>query len=107
MSRRDHDYVRDNVEKVFNDEVGVSSYKAKVGNYEGLRVDRLSSRLSGFGFQAGDVVLSVNGEQVKSKSQAYSAGKRQYEAGKRTFVVEVLSGRGTGKETRTITVPKN
>ena len=107
MLRRDHDYVRDNVEKVFNEEVGVSTYKARVGNYEGLKIDRVSSRLSSFGFQPGDVVLSVNGEKVKSKSQAYSVGKRQYEGGTRLFVVQVLNGRGTGVETRTITVPKN
>ncbi len=107
ISRRDHDYVRDNVEKVFNEEVGVSTYKARVGNYEGLKIDRVSSRLASFGFQPGDVVLSVNGEKVKSKSQAYSAGKRQYEGGTRVFVVQVLNGRGTGVETRTITVPKN
>jgi hypothetical protein len=107
VSRRDHDYVRDNVEKVFNEEAAVSSYKARVGNYEGLKIDRLSSRLAQFGIQPGDVILSINGEKVKQKAQAYSVAKRQYEAGKRTFVVEVLSGRGTGVETKTITVPKN
>lgn len=105
VSRRDYDYIRDNSDRVFNDEVAVRSYKSRVGNYEGLLVDRVSPRLQGFGIQPGDVILSVNGEKVKNKPNAYAVGRRQYDAGTRRFLVEILSGRGTGVETRTITVP--
>jgi len=107
VSRRDYDYIRDNSDKVFNDEVAISSWKSKVGNMEGLRVDRVSPRLQAFGIQPGDVILSINGEKVKNKANAYAVARRQYDGGTRRFSVEVLSGRGTGIETRTVTVPKN
>ncbi|MEZ5963387.1 MAG: hypothetical protein R3F56_06020 [Planctomycetota bacterium] len=106
VSRRDYDYIRDNSDKVFNDEVAVRTWKARVGNYEGLLVDRLSPRLQNFGIQPGDVILSINGEKVKNKANAYSIGRRQYDGGTRRFLVEILSGRGTGVETRTVTVPQ-
>lgn len=107
VSRRDYDYIRDNADKVFNEEVALRTWKARVGNYEGLLVDRVSPRLQAVGIQPGDVILSVNGEKVKSKANAYSVARRQYDGGTRRFLVEILSGRGTGVETRTVTVPKN
>lgn len=107
VSRRDYDYIRDNADKVFNDEVAVRTWKSRVGNYEGLWIDRVSPRLQSFGIQPGDVILSINGEKVKNKANAYAIGRRQYDGGTRRFVVEILSGRGTGVETRTVTVPKS
>jgi len=107
VSRRDHDYVRDNIDRVFNDEVGVSTFRSRVGNVEGLRIDRISPRLAQFGLEPGDIVLSINGEKVRQKQQVYTIAKRQYQSGVRRFTVEIMSGRGTGVETRTYTVPRD
>ncbi len=104
VSRKDFDRFGTESDRIFNEDVAVSSYRARVGNYEGLRVDRVSGQLASFGVQPGDVILSINGEAVKSKAQAYSVGRRQYESGTRRFVAEILSAR-SGLETRTITLP--
>lgn len=105
VSRRDYDYIRDNADKVFNDEVAVRTYKSRVGNYEGLVVDRVSPRLQSFGIQQGDVILSINGEKVKNKANAYAVARRQYDGGTRRFSVEILNGYSGSVETRTVTVP--
>ncbi len=54
-----------------------------------LKAVPASSRLSEFGFQGEDRVISVNDEKVNSVDHAIEVGKRQYEDGKGTFIVKV------------------
>jgi hypothetical protein len=98
VSRKDYDYLRDNSEKVLNEDITVGSYTGKYSGQQGIQIGRVSPRVQALGFQAGDVILSVNGEKVKNRAQAINVGRRQYDAGQRRFVVEVLSSNGTGVE---------
>lgn len=104
LSRKDYDRFGAESDRIFNEDVAFSSYRSRVGNYEGLRVDRVSGQLAAFGVRAGDVILSVNGQAVKGQAQAYNVGRRQFESGTRRFVVEILSPLG-GIQTRSITLP--
>lgn len=104
LSRKDYDRFGAESDRIFNEDVALSSYRSRVGNYEGLRVDRVSGQLAAFGVRAGDVILSVNGQAVKGQAQAYNVGRRQFESGTRRFVVEILSPLG-GIQTRSITLP--
>lgn len=96
------DKVRREPDKLFTS-LGLRSYSSRGGSVKGLQISSVPSELSSFGFQRGDVIISVNGKPVTSKQQAYSVGKRQYQGGERTFEVEMITN---GKrETRTILAP--
>jgi hypothetical protein len=94
--------VRTEPDRVFN-ELGVRSYTSRSGSVSGLQVTRVPAALQNFGVQQGDVILSVNGESVRDKAQAYSIGKRQYQRGERSFQVEMISN--GQRVTRTILAP--
>lgn len=79
--------------ETFLDRVQAESYVSRTGS--GLRGVRLTTVppeiATRYGVTANDVILSVNGESVASKADAYAVGKRQYNRGARTFVVKILS----------------
>lgn len=79
--------------EAFLDRVQAESYVSRTGS--GLRGVRLTSVppeiATRYGVTSNDVILSVNGEPVANKTDAYAVGKRQYNRGVRTFVVKILS----------------
>jgi hypothetical protein len=104
ISRSDYRDFQDNGQRILNEDVGLSSYRSRNGLYEGLKVTKVSPQLARFGVQVGDVILRINGTPVRNKAEAVNVGKRQYREGTRTFVVDLLTGRGE-QQTRTYTAP--
>lgn len=83
-------------------QVGLRPYKSN--NLRGVQVDNVSPEISSrFGVNSGDVILSVNGEQVTSRSNAINVGRKQHDRGVRVFDVQVLTSTGR-TETRSYRV---
>lgn len=72
--------------------VNLEAYSSPFGDLRGVRVANIDSGLSQrYGVQAGDVLLDVNGEKVRSRADALQVGQQQYNRGVRTFDVHFLS----------------
>jgi hypothetical protein len=89
IGTQDRDVFRGNPERIFNEDVATSSYSS--GHVKGVQITRMAPRFQSYGIVEGDVVVSINGRAVTSKTQAFSVGKDLYKRGVRTFEVEFLS----------------
>ncbi|MCA8942149.1 MAG: hypothetical protein KDB80_06270 [Planctomycetes bacterium] len=102
IGRREWKDWNEDSNRIFNRELQTKSYSGRNG-VSGVQITKVSERFQQFGVQAGDVIVSVNGEPVRSKAQAITVGKRLYKRGVRTFNVVFLS-RGA-EVTRTYVAP--
>jgi hypothetical protein len=77
--------------------ISAVSTKDAQGNPDGfvLKSVKAGSRAEAYGFKAEDKIISVNGEQVTSTTDAVAKGKKQYEGGTKTFQIKALRA---GKE---------
>lgn len=102
IGRNDRAVFQQDPNQLFND-IGTSSWRSRRGNRSGVRITKVKKGYERFGVQVGDVIVSVNGERVRSKQEAYKVGKRLYKRGVRRFEVLFLSA---GREvTRTYVAP--
>lgn len=92
IGRKDQRLLQESPE-TFLDRVQAESYVSRTGSgLRGVRLTTIPPEIATrYGVTANDVILSVNGESVGSKADAYAVGKRQYNRGTRTFVVKILS----------------
>lgn len=76
--------------------INVDSYVSRTGSgMRGLRVMNVSPEIqSRFGVQVGELILSVNGEPVRTKAEAITVGKRLYNRGVRRFTVRFINTGG-------------
>lgn len=74
--------------------VGLDDYVSKSGSLRGVVIVNVDPKLSSYGFSPGEVILAVNGEPVKTRSEAINIGKKQYQRGTRTFTIRVLDTTG-------------
>lgn len=81
-----------NDERLFRDPKGLfgsvhfDTYVSKYSDARGLIIRNIDKQLAKtFGLQSGEVLLTVNGRQVRSQAQAANLAKRSYERGVRTF----------------------
>lgn len=105
ISRSDDRYLEENAQRIFNEDVTLQSYSSQSGNVHGVRVAKISAQLERFGVQAGDVLLELNGVPVRSKAEALSIGKKQYQQGQRVFRARILNRYGRVEE-RTYYAPE-
>jgi len=92
IGRNDEKSFVDNDEK-FLEQINLDTYKSRFDGTTGVKVVNIDSQIGNrFGIQSGDVLLSVNGEEVRNKPEAISVVKRQYNRGTRQFVARFLSG---------------
>ncbi|MCA8950382.1 MAG: hypothetical protein KDE27_12825 [Planctomycetes bacterium] len=81
----------DNEDKFF-EKVYFDNYTSRYSNRRGIQVTNVEPQLAAkYGVAQGDVLLSVNDRQVKTKAQAVKFGKDEYKKGVRTFVTVWLS----------------
>ncbi len=104
LSEKDHQYLQDNSTRILDEDLVLKSYTSRSGNLSGLQVVKVSPEMQRYGITEGDVLLSINGIRVGSKSEAIQVSKRLYERGTRMFEAEILS-RGS-ITTRTYTAPE-
>jgi len=91
IGRNDERSFRENDEG-FLEQINLDTYQSRFDGTKGVKVVNIDNQISNrFGIQSGDVLLSVNGEEVRNKSEAISVVKRQYNRGSRTFVARFLS----------------
>lgn len=76
--------------------VGLDNYVSKWNSdVRGVRIVNVDPQIqSKFGIAPGEVLMAVNGEPVKTKSDAMNVGKKQYDRGTRTFVLKFLNTSG-------------
>lgn len=98
VSRKDNDFIRDNAQTVFNEDLGLRNYQSRGGAVSGLQITKVSPRIQQFGIQTGDVLLEVNGVPVKSRAQAMQVGKEQYQKGVREFRAKFMTRWGRVEE---------
>jgi hypothetical protein len=98
ISRADNEFLEQNFNSVFNEELGLRAYQSTSGNVRGIQLTHISPRLERFGVRAGDVLIELNGFPVKTKTEALKIGKQLYKQGVRTFVAKILTGYGRIEE---------
>ncbi len=88
ISRKDEDRFRDTDELFRN--VSTDTYRR--GSVQGVVLRSVAQDMaSRFGVAQGDVLIAVNGRDVRSQAQAVDFGKQDYNRGVRTFVTKWLS----------------
>ena len=93
ISRADDELIRRDPQKLL-DRVFIRPYTSRSGNrsLDGIELLKVDAELGQrFGVRTGDVILEVNGEPVRTRSQAIEVGTRLYGQGVREFRVRVTS----------------
>ncbi len=105
LGRKDEQMFQDSSEG-FLERIHVDSYVSQFDrSVRGVQIRGVDSEVArSYGVQAGDVLLSVNGEQVRTKAEAVNVVKKQYNRGTRTFVGRFLTSTGQVTE-RTYQAP--
>lgn len=109
ISRRDSDVIGEDYGRILEEDIQLRDWQSSRADRSGekprgVSVRRISPQLQRFGVKQGDVLIKINGQRVKSKSNAINTARKQYDRGVRTFELTFLSG---GREiVRTYTVPK-
>lgn len=109
ISERDNNAIQNDFDRILTEDFITRDYVSRSRNKKGERLrgvsfSQVSDSVARFGVVAGDVLIKVNGEGVKSKANAMNVGKKQYQRGVRTFELTFLSG---GREVvRTYTAPQ-
>ena len=88
IGTRDQEMFRRESDVIFNRDLGTSNYHSAHGSVRGVMITRVAPRLSNYGVRSGDIVTAINGEAVRSKTEAIRVAKRLYRRGVRTFEVE-------------------
>lgn len=106
IGTRDQDMFGEDPDR-FLERINVDTYVSRFNpSVRGVQVRNVESSLGQrFGIQSGDVLLAINGESVRTKSEAYNVGRRQYNRGVRTFVARFLTATGQEIE-RTYQAPE-
>lgn len=99
-----NDPVLQDARRMFNEEIGAKTISTP-GGTKGVQITRLPSNASQYGVQTGDIVLSINGESVSSRTEAVKVSRAQYDRGRRTFEVEFL--RDGRRVTQSFVAPEN
>ncbi len=103
IGSHDRDMIASDPSRVFDEDVGTATYRSRDGRVQGVRITRLAPGYDRYGVQEGEVLISLNGEPVGSKAEAYKVGKRLYQRGVRTF--EAVFLRNGQSITRTYVAP--
>ena len=92
FSREDHAFLQSSGAEIFNEDVSMRDYSGGTGENKisGVQIRKISSRVSDFGLQAGDVVISLNGQPVEGMVSAKQLGRKLYNEGVRTYRAEIL-----------------
>ena len=92
ISERDRAFLEKNGHDVWTNDVTMQDYSGGRGKnkFRGVQVRKVSSRVSQFGVNKGDVLLSLNGIKIKGMAHGKRTGRRLYNDGVRTFRADVL-----------------
>jgi hypothetical protein len=95
IGRKDENIFGEDADR-FLERIHADSYRSSYDpNIRGVVVRNIDSGLAQrYGIQQNDVLLSLNGEPVRTKAEAFNKGKEMYNRGVRTFVARFLSGGG-------------
>lgn len=83
------DPVLQDAQRIFNEELGTKTIRTP-GGTKGVQITRVPSNAAQYGVSTGDIVLSINGKSVSSKTEAVKVARSQYDQGRRSFEVEIL-----------------
>lgn len=106
IGTKDQESMRQDDGQKFFERVQLSDYVSRSGTgLRGVQIAGVPAEVADrYGVQQGDLILSVNGEQVSTRAQALVVGKRLYNKGVRTFEVRFLTANGR-EITRTYQAP--
>ena len=92
FSREDHTFLETKGAEIFNEDVSMKDYSGGSGENKirGVQIRKISPRVSELGVQAGDVLLSLNGQPVEGMVAAKQLGRKLYNDGVRSFRAEIL-----------------
>jgi hypothetical protein len=87
----DDEYLRNETQRVLED-LPIRDYQSPQGTMRGIQLRKAITdpRLARFGAQEGDVLLSINGQPTKTRSQAIHVVKEEYNRGVRRFEAEIF-----------------
>ena len=102
IGTRDRELFQRDPNRIFNQDIGTANYRSPNGT-RGVQIRSIAKGYERFGVQVGDVITAINGNPVRSKTEAIKVGKRLYRRGVRTFNVDFIS-RGR-RMTRTYVAP--
>lgn len=92
ISERDRSFLENNGQEIFTHDVTMQDYSGGRGKnkFRGVRIRKVSGRVSQFGVKADDVLLKLNGIEIKGMAHAKRTGRRLYKNGARSFRAEIL-----------------